>query len=406
METNHKKPELMAPAGDWTMLRTAVSSGADAVYFGLDKLNMRAKAANFTLDELPELISFCKEHKVKTYLTLNTIVYEEELIELEKIIVAAKQNDVDRIICSDLAVADICYNHQMLFCISTQSSISNSLAANVYKRMGAVRIVMARECSLEDIQKIRAKTDLEIEAFVHGAMCIAVSGRCFMSHHLFGKSANRGECVQPCRREYEVFDPSIDKSLIIGEDYVMSPKDLCTIEFLDQLIEAGIDSFKIEGRKRAPEYVAKAVSVYRQAIDLYFESNLTKEKKNELLTELGKVYNRGFSSGFYFDVPSSEEYAGENGSKSTTRKVYVGKVLNYFNNVQVAHILMESSEIKIGDDILIMGDSTGVIEVTLEKIIVNDKDNTFAKRGDEITLKVQPLVRRNDKVYLIKQIVE
>ena len=177
--------------------------------------------------------------------------------------------------------------------------------------MGAVRIVLARECSLAEIKKIRAKTDLEIEAFIHGAMCIAVSGRCFMSHHLFGKSANRGECVQPCRREYEVYDPSIDKSLIVGEDYIMSPKDLCTIEFIDQLIESGIDSFKIEGRKRSPEYVAKVVSVYRQAIDLYFyqrdgvpENLLTDEKKKELLGELGKVYNRGFSSGFYFDIPS------------------------------------------------------------------------------------------------------
>ena len=247
--TTYHKPELMAPAGDWTMLRAAVMNGADAVYFGLDKLNMRAKAANFSVEQLPEIVSFCKEHKVKTYLTLNTIVFEEELSELEEIIIAAKENKVDRIICSDLAVADLCHKHQFPFCISTQSSISNSLAADVYKRMGAVRIVLARECSLDEIKKIRTKTDLEIEAFVHGAMCIAVSGRCFMSHHLFGKSANRGECVQPCRREYEVFDPSIGKSLIVGEDYIMSPKDLCTIEFIDQLIEAGIDSFKIEGQK-------------------------------------------------------------------------------------------------------------------------------------------------------------
>lgn len=398
------KPELMAPAGDWTMLRAAVSNGADAVYFGFDKLNMRAKAANFTIDELPELISFCKEHNVLTYLTLNTIVFEEELAELEEIIISAKKNGVDRIICSDLAVADLCHKHQMPFCISTQSSISNSLAADVYKRMGAVRIVLARECSLEEIKKIRAKTDLEIEAFVHGAMCIAVSGRCFMSHHLFGKSANRGECIQPCRREYEVYDPAIGKSLIIGEDYVMSPKDLCTIEFIDQLIEARIDSFKIEGRKRAPEYVAKAVSVYRQAIDLYFEGNLTKEKKKDLLTELEKVYNRGFSSGFYFGIPSSEEYAAIEGSKATTRKVYIGKVLNYFKEIEVAHILLESGQIKTDDEILIMGETTGVLEIKLEKMIVNDKEEQSAKRGDEVTLKVPSLVRRNDKIYLIEQV--
>lgn len=399
-----KRPELMAPAGDWTMLRAAVSNGADAVYFGLEKLNMRAKAANFSVDELPEIVSFCKEHKVKTFLTLNTIVFEEELSELEEIIIAAKKNGVDRIICSDLAVADLCHKHEFPFCISTQSSISNSLAADVYKRMGAVRIVLARECSLDEIKKIRAKMDLEIEAFVHGAMCIAVSGRCFMSHHLFGKSANRGECIQPCRREYEVYDPAIGKSLIIGEDYVMSPKDLCTIEFIDQLIEAGIDSFKIEGRKRAPEYVAKAVSVYRQAIDLYYQHNLTKEKKKELLTELEKVYNRGFSSGFYFNIPSSNEYAGVEGSKATTRKTYIGKVLNYFKDINVAHVLIESGQIKTDDEILIMGETTGVLEIKIDKMNVNDKQNSLAKRGDEITLQVPALVRRNDKVYLIEQV--
>ena len=404
METRKNKPELMAPAGDWTMLRAAVTNGANAVYFGLDKLNMRAKAANFTVEQLPEIISFCKEHKVLTYLTLNTIVFEEELNELEEIIIAAKQNGVDRIICSDLAVVDLCYKYEFPFCISTQSSISNSLAADVYKRMGAVRIVMARECSLDEIKKIRAKTDLEIEAFVHGAMCIAVSGRCFMSHHLFNKSANRGECVQPCRREFEVYDPAIGKSLVVGEDYIMSPQDLCAIEFVDQLIEAGIDSFKIEGRKRAPEYVAKAVSVYRQAIDLYFENNLTAVKKKELLTELEKVYNRGFSSGFYFDVPSSNAYAGVEGSKATTRKSYVGKVLNYYKEIEVAHILMESGEIKIGNNILIMGETTGVLDIKLEKMTVNDKENSIANRGDEITLKVLSLVRRNDKVYLIEHI--
>ena len=404
METRKNKPELMAPAGDWTMLRAAVTNGANAVYFGLDKLNMRAKAANFTVDQLPEIISFCKEHKVLTYLTLNTIVFEEELNELEEIIIAAKKNGVDRIICSDLAVADLCHKYEFPFCISTQSSISNSLTADVYKRMGAVRIVMARECSLDEINKIRAKTDLEIEAFVHGAMCIAVSGRCFMSHHLFNKSANRGECVQPCRREFEVYDPAIGKSLVIGEDYVMSPQDLCTIEFVDQLIEAGIDSFKIEGRKRAPEYVAKSVSVYRQAIDLYFENNLTAVKKKELLTELEKVYNRGFSSGFYFDVPSSNAYAGVEGSKATTRKSYVGKVLNYYKEIEIAHILMESGEIKIGDNILIMGETTGVLDIKLEKLTVNDKENSVASRGDEITIKIPSLARRNDKVYLIEHI--
>lgn len=408
----NKKPELMAPAGDWTMLRAAVKSGADAVYFGVDKLNMRAKAKNFSVEELPEISKFCRAKKVKTYLTLNTIVFEDEIAEAEQIIVAAKRAKIDRIICWDLAVAQLCHKHKFPFCISTQGSVSNSLAASVYKRLGAVRIVLARECSLEEIKKIRKNTNLEIEVFIHGAMCIAVSGRCFMSHHLFGQSANRGDCIQPCRREYsvlaepsldkEVYDTAAQKSLLIGDDYVLSPKDLCTIEFIDQLIEAGIDSFKIEGRKRAPEYVAKTVSVYRKAIDLHFEKRLTQTKKKEFLKELESVYNRGFSTGFYFGKPSSEDYAGIEGSKATTRKVYVGKVLNYFKKPKAAHILLESGKLKLNDKLLIIGETTGLLEMSLKKIIINEKSSKSAKKGEEVTFETPELVRRNDKVYLVE----
>lgn len=394
----------MAPAGDWTMLTTAISAGADAVYFGVDKLNMRIKAANFTLKDLAKIARTCKKHKVKSYLTLNSIVYEDEIKDLEKIIERAKKSGIDRVICWDFAAAQMCNKHDMPFCISTQASISNSLSAEFFKSLGAVRIVLARECSLEEIQKIRKKTDLEIEAFVHGAMCISVSGRCFLSHHLFGKSANRGECIQPCRREFEVTDTITDKSMIIGEDYILSPKDLCTIEFIDQLIESGIDSFKIEGRKRSPEYVATTVSVYRKAIDLYFDGNLTKDKKKEFLAELETVYNRGFSSGFYFDVPSSEDYTDIYGSKATTKKIFVGKVLNYFKAPKVAHILLESGKVKAGDAILIIGETTGVIEIKIEKMNVNDQEKSFANKSDEITLQVPSLVRRNDRVYLVEKI--
>jgi U32 family peptidase len=405
-DTLNNKPELMAPAGDWTMLQTAVNAGADAVYFGVDKLNMRAKAKNFTLEDLPGLVNLCKEKNVKTYLTINSIVFEEEIVELEKIITSAKKAGVDRIICWDLSVVELCSQHDFPFCISTQGSVSNSLAASVYKKLGADRIVLARECSLEEIKKIRANTDLEIEAFVHGAMCIAVSGRCFISHHMFGQSANRGECVQPCRREYKVYDSATDKSLIIGEDYVMSPNDLCTMEFIDKLIEAGIDSFKIEGRKRSPEYVAKTVSVYRKAIDLYFEGKLNDNVKKELLKELGTVYNRGFSSGFYFDVPSSEDYANIHGSKATKRKEYLGKVLNYFQKAKVAHVLIESGTIKENNELLIIGETTGVVEVKLDGILKNDLLSDEAGKGDEITFVVNDLVRPRDKVYLVKKVFE
>ena len=399
-----QKPELMAPAGDWTMLRTAVQAGANAVYFGVDKLNMRAKAANFTVDELPEIVKYCRENEVKTYLTINSIVFEEEIKELEDIIISAKNSGIDNIICWDLSVAELCCNHNLPFCISTQGSVSNSLAASIYKKLGAVRIVLARECSLEEIKKIRANTDLEIEAFVHGAMCIAVSGRCFMSHHMFGQSANRGECVQSCRREFEVYDSSSDKSLILGEDYVMSPNDLCTIGFIDKLIEAGIDSFKIEGRKRSPEYVAKTVSVYRRAIDLYFEGKLTDDIKKEMLEELKQVYNRGFSSGFYFEIPSSENYADIHGSKATKRKEYLGKVLNYFQKPKVVHILIESGSLNQNDDLLIIGETTGVIENKVNSFLRNDEAATSAEKGDEVTFVIDDLVRPRDKVYLFKDV--
>jgi putative protease len=396
----------MAPAGDWTMLQTAVNAGADAVYFGVDKLNMRAKAKNFTLKDLNDIVEFCKENNVKTYLTINTIVFEEEISELEELIIAAKNVGIDRIICWDLSVAELCSQHDYPFCISTQGSVSNSLAASVYKKLGAVRIVLARECSLEEIKKIRDNTNLEIETFIHGAMCIAVSGRCFMSHHMFGQSANRGECVQPCRREFEVYDSAADKSLLIGEDYVMSPNDLCAIEFIDKLIEAGIDSFKIEGRKRSPEYVTKTVSVYRKAIDLYSEGKLTGDIKKEMLEELKQVYNRGFSSGFYFDVPSSEEYANIHGSKATKKKEYLGKVLNYFSKVKVAHILIESGSLNQNDDLLIIGETTGVVEIKVSSFLINDEAAASAEKGDEVTFVVDEFIRPRDKVYLFKDVKE
>jgi putative protease len=415
-----KKPELMAPAGDWIMLTAAINNGADAVYFGIDKFTMRAKAKNFVFDKLPELVTFCKENQVKTYFTLNSIIFEEELDELDDLVPKLKDVGIDMVICWDLSVIQKCNKYKIPFAISTQASVSNSISVNFYKNLGAKRIVLARECSLEEIKKIRANTDLEIEAFIHGAMCIAVSGRCFMSHHLFGKSANRGECIQPCRREFEVYDKEIDKSIIIGEDYVLSPKDLCTIEFLDKLIEAGIDSFKIEGRKRSPEYVAKVVSVYRQAIDLYFsrsdvpiesfggfsENKLTIEIKKKFLGELKKVYNRGFSSGFYFNVPSSEEYAVTYGSIATTSKEFIGKVINYFKKQKVAYVRLESGKIELNDDILIIGKTSGVVEVKLNQILRDEKAALEAVKGNEITFKCSELVRPNDMVYKIVNVVE
>ncbi len=398
-----KKPELMAPAGDWTMLTAAVNAGANAVYFGVDRLNMRAKAANFTVDELPRIAEFCKKKNVLTYLTLNTIVYEEELIELDEIIAAAKSAGIDRVICWDLAVAQKCREYSMPFCVSTQASVSNSISAKLYKDLGAVRVVLARECSLEQIKEIRQNSDLEIEAFVHGAMCVAVSGRCFMSHHLFGKSANRGECIQPCRREFEIYDPSIKKSLIMGEDYVLSPKDLCTIEFVDELIEAGIDSFKIEGRKRSPEYVARSVEVYRKAIDDYFAGKYDDDKKKASLKALEEVYNRGFSAGFYYNIPSSKDYADIYGSKASTRKIYIGKVLNYYKVPKIAYIKLEAGNLKLSDELFIIGPTTGVVHIKLSELFVDDNPAEEALKGSKITFPCESRLRPSDSVYLIEK---
>ncbi|MBI1937989.1 MAG: U32 family peptidase [Ignavibacteriales bacterium] len=399
---NHKtKPELLAPAGDWSMLNTAINSGADAVYFGVDKLNMRAAADNFTLAELPEIVDHCKLNDVKAHLAVNSIVYENELEYLDELIRTAKSAGVDMIICWDLAVIQKCSEYNMPFCISTQASISNSESAKFYERLGAKRIVLARECTLDKIKEIIGKVNIEVETFVHGAMCVAISGRCFMSHEVFGKSANRGECIQPCRREYEIIDKDDKHSFILGEDYVLSPKDLCAIEFIDKLIEAGISSFKIEGRKRSPEYIAKVVSIYRKAIDLYYEQRLTEETKQNFVFELKKVYNREFSPGFYFGTPGSESFVHSHGSVATTRKVYIGKILNYYKKSKVAFIKLETGNLKPGESIYIIGNNTGTVELKINKIILDDNEIAEAIKGMSVTIECDDRVREHDKVYKI-----
>jgi len=395
------KPEILAPVGNRKMLVTAVKSGADAIYFGIDKLNMRAKAKNFTLENLTDVVDYCHKHNVDAHLTVNSIVYENELDELREIIEAGKAAGVDLFIAWDLGAIQLLKEYDVPFCVSTQASIANSGSAQFYKDLGAKRIVLARECTLEQIKGIKEKVDIEIETFVHGAMCVAVSGRCFMSHHAFGQSANRGECIQNCRREYEIYDKRGDVSFLIGEDYVMSPKDLNTIEFIDLLIEAGIDSFKIEGRKRSPEYIATVISVYRRAIDLYFEGKLTPEIKKEMFVELETVYNRGFSSGFYFGTPSGEDYSVGSGNQATTKKVYVGKILNYYKKSKIAHALLQAEGLKLDDKIYIIGNSTGTIEVSVESLMKDEKFIESAAKGEDVTFTCNETVRLNDQIYKI-----
>ncbi len=396
-----KKPELLAPAGNWVMLRAAAEHGADAIYLGADKLNMRAKAKNFGLDELGDITDFLKNKNIDTHLTINTIVYENELQQIDEILGKAKETNVDMIICWDPAVIQKCVEYELPFCISTQASISNTSSAMFYKNLGAKRIVLARECTLEQIIEIKEKTRLEIETFVHGAMCVAVSGRCFLSHEAFARSANKGDCIQPCRREFKIIDKSGEAEYEIGEDYVLSPKDLNTIYFIDKLIDAGIDSFKIEGRKRSPEYISKVISTYRKAIDLHLEGKLTKELKEQFNDDLGRVYNRGFSDGFYFGQPGKEQYAGMYGSLATTRKEYCGKVINYFKKSGVAHIKLEASSIKKDDEFYIIGKATGIVEFKIDSLFVYDEPADLAEKGSEITIPVTGDIRNNDKLYKI-----
>ena len=405
-DKSFKKPELLAPAGDWIMLNAAINSGADAVYFGVESLNMRAAAENFKLIDLPKIVEYCSENNVSTYLALNTIVFENELGSVDKIIREAKKAGISMVVCWDHSVIKKCSDVGVPICVSTQASISNSEAALFYQGLGAKRIVLARECTLDKIIEIKNKTDIEIETFIHGAMCIALSGRCFMSHEIFGKSANRGECIQPCRREYEIIDTEEKYSMILGEDYVMSPQDLCTIDFIDKLIDARIDAFKIEGRKRSAEYISKVTSVYRKAIDGYFEGNLSGEFKKKATLELEKVYNRGFSSGFYFGVPGSESYAAIYGSKATTRKIYIGKILNYYKNKKVAFARIEAGILNRTDSIYIMGNTTGVVELNAVKIMNDYKELDSAEKGAEITFACAERVRANDKVYKIVKLEE
>ncbi len=386
-----------------TMLNAVLNAGADAVYLGIEKLNMRATAANFTSEMLPEVVTLCHGKNAEVHLTVNSIVMEGEISELDGVMQAAKAAGVDLIICWDTAVIQKCLEYEMPFCISTQASISNSGSARFYKNLGAKRIVLARECTLDEIIKIKENVDIEIETFIHGAMCVAVSGRCFMSHELFGRSANQGDCMQPCRREYEIYDGKKDYSLILGKDYVMSAKDMNTLPFIEKLIEAGIRSFKIEGRKRSPEYAAKVTSVYRRAIDAYFEGTLTEEMKSSLGEELLTVYNRGYSNGFYLGQPDGGDISKAAGSESEFQKQYLGKVLNYYKSPKIAYIQVEAGQIASGDTLLVIGETTGVVEATVGEMRINETVGSSAMKGDLVTFHLEERVREGDKVYILRE---
>ncbi len=411
-----QKYELLAPAGSFPMLVAAVNAGADAVYFGLQKgFGMRANAKNFKISDLPKMREICNKgldgRKVKMYVTLNTIIYPEEIKEIEKTIKAIK-GKVDAVICWDLAVIQLCKKYKVPFFISTQASVSNQDSANFYKKLGAKRIVLARELDLKQIKKISKESKIEIEAFVHGAMCVSVSGRCFMSQFLFNRSANRGACIHPCRRSFNatsskqstdiahsqvnIRDKQEGFELELENNKVMSAKDLCMLPYIEEMKKAGIMGYKIEGRNRDPRYVDIVVRIYRKALD----KKLTKQEIKQGMQELEKVYNRKFSSGFYLGKPTPKDFTDIEHSAAKEKKHFIGKVTHYYDKLNVATIQLVS-ELKVGDKICIIGKTTGIINTKVNSIERKNKSVSKAKKGDEIGIKVPEKIRKNDEVYVI-----
>ncbi|MGB1314801.1 MAG: peptidase U32 family protein [Chitinophagales bacterium] len=400
--------ELMAPAGSFEALQAAIDNGANSVYFGIDQLNMRAVASiNFTLDDLAEISRRCKEANVKTYITLNTIIYDHDLSVIKRIVDAAMANDISAIIAADQAVLNYAFTQGMEVHISTQLNVTNIETVKFYANFADV-MVLSRELSIQQITKICdevIKQDIrgpkgrlvEIEIFGHGALCMAVSGKCYLSLHSANSSANRGACKQNCRKKYTVKDED-GYELEIDNEYIMSPKDLCTLDFLDQIIESGIKVLKIEGRGRAADYVAKTIQSYREAIDAVYEGTYTKEKVEGWMNHLKSVYNREFWGG-YFLGKKIGEWSDSPGSKATVTKVFVGKGMHYYKKPKIAQIAMKSHDIKIGDTILVTGPTTGAQEFVIKSMFVNEQPAEKAVKGDDVTIPVDFVVRASDKVY-------
>ena len=400
-----KKPELIAPAGSWPALRAAIESGANAVYFGIIGDNMRAKADNFQIKDMKKVASLCHKNKVKAYLTLNSIIYDFEFKKINSIFKEAKKSKIDAIIAFDLSVIQEANKLKIPVHLSTQASISNTKAAEFfYKKFNIKRIVLARELNLLQIKEIKKNLPkLEIETFIHGAMCMAVSGRCYLSQDSFNKSANRGLCLQNCRHEYLVKDTEEDIEYEVENNYIFSSKDLCTIEFIDKLIEAGITAFKIEGRNKSAEYAKIVTECYREAIDSYFNKKYTKELINKLIKKLKTVYHRDFYSGFYLGKEIKNWQTKEHAeNKSEKVKQNLGIVENYYPKVKAAAVKLQANNLNLNDEIIIIGNETGVLMQKITSMQKNNKGIKSGKQGELIAILVNKPVRKGDKVYILK----
>ena len=401
MPTNFRLPELLAPAGDMTCLQAALDAGADAVYLGLDHFNLRCMVTrNFTLATLPEASLRCRERNVRIYLTLNCIVYEGELTALAEMVAAARPY-IDVAIVADWAAIELCQQHELPFHVSTQMAVSNSAAARYLMNAGAQRIVLARECTLDEVRAIRAAVPVGIETFVHGAMCVGVSGRCLMSHHAYGRSSNRGDCLQPCRREYRI--QAVDDEaaeFIVGSGYILSPRDLCSLPFMDELVAAGIDACKIEGRNRSPEYVHTVVGAYREALNALRDGCLDAARKEALVTRCRSVFNREFCVGHYYGRPTPGDFTKGEGNRATSLKGFVGIVRNYYKQAGIVEIEVQDTSFRVGDTLLVLGETTGLVTLTVPEIRREQKQLQEAPRNRiTVTVPLATRVRIGDKVY-------
>lgn len=406
--------EIMAPAGSFEALQAATKAGADSVYFGVGKLNMRARSANFKFKDLEKVAAICKKNNVKSYLALNTILYDSDIGIMKRVCNRAKKAGVNAVIVSDIAAMMYAKYIGLEVHSSTQLNISNIEAVKFFSEFTDV-IIPARELTLKQIESIVKQIKKEkikgpsgkpvkIELFCHGALCVSIAGKCYMSLATYNASANRGACLQNCRRSYKVIEEGTGNELVIDNKYVMSPKDLCTIGFLDKIVKAGVSVLKIEGRARSPEYVYEVTRAYKEAIESINRNNYTKDKIKGWTKKLKGVYNRGFWDNGYYLGKKLGQWSGTSGSKATTKKRYIGKVFNYFNKPQVAEIILEAGKLKQSDSLLITGPTTGVVQTKAETILKDDKKVREAKKKDHVTVKVPEKARKNDKVYVIKPV--
>lgn len=409
--------EVMAPVGDMESLAAAIQGGAHSVYFGVEQLNMRAKStSNFTMDDMSHIARKCEKYKMKSYLTLNTILYDHDTLLMKKILDRAKEAGVSAVIASDVAVFQYANSIKLPVHISTQANVCNIETLKFYSQFADV-VVLARELTLSQIQRITQAIQEEqikgysgnlmrIEVFAHGALCVAVSGKCFMSLATQNSSANRGACNQTCRKSYSVTDNETGVQLVLDNEYIMSPKDLCTIDFIDQLYEAGVSVFKIEGRGRAPDYVYKVTRGYREVLDDCLAGKFDKEKASKIKEDFYTVYNRGFWEGGYYMGKELGEWSGKYGSHATVEKEYVAKCTKYYTKSEAAEIVMQSGSIKIGDKVMFIGPTTGVVEFVLESIHIDNGSVPEGKKDQMLAIKVPRKIRKNDRLYLLKNRVE